>query len=144
MGFPRNIDLSNSIDYNILGTCQFNRRDIQIENMIDGPSFVAINGKSTKDPNKMNQFYILTDIPKEILDTYKKIHLDIDIMFMHVVLLPREIITGMKLRVPKYKIGQYVKSRTKTINDTGEEQSVDSLYLGPTNNVSVHIVLNNQ
>ena len=69
---------------------------------------------------------MVTDIPKEIMDAYKKVHL--------------ELIIGMKLQVPKYKTGQYVQGHVKTTNDTGEERSVDSLYLGPANNGSGHIV----
>ena len=59
---------------------------------------------------------------------------------VHVALLPREIITGMKLQVPKYKIGQYMKGHVETINNTGGEHSDDSLYLGRANNGSGHIV----
>lgn len=32
LGFPSDVDLSNTIDYNILRTCQFNCRDIKITN----------------------------------------------------------------------------------------------------------------
>ena len=37
----------------------------------------------------------------------------------------RELITGMKLRVPKYKIGQYMHGHIKTTNNTGAVRSVD-------------------
>ena len=81
LGFHSNINLENAIDWNIPGTCQFNQRDIQIANKIYGPSVAAIKGKSTKCPNKMDRPDILTEIPKEIMDAYKKVHLDINIMF---------------------------------------------------------------
>ena len=64
--FPSNIDLANTIDYNILGTYQFNQRDIQIANKIYGPSVAAIKGKSTKRPNKMDQSDIVTEIPRKL------------------------------------------------------------------------------
>ena len=31
----------------------------------------------------MQQLDVVTDLPKEILDTYGKVHLDIDIMFVN-------------------------------------------------------------
>lgn len=40
---------------------------------------------------------------------------------IHAALSQREIITGKKLHVPKYKIGWYVQGHVKTTNDTGEE-----------------------
>ena len=82
-GFSSDIGLANAINYNIFGTCHFNRRDIQIVKKIYGPSVVAVKGKSTKQQNKMKCSDIFTNIPKEILDAYGKIHLDIDIMFMN-------------------------------------------------------------
>ena len=48
LGFPSDIDLANAIDYNIVGNCQLNQRDIQIANNIFGPSIAAIKGKSTR------------------------------------------------------------------------------------------------
>ena len=53
LGFPSDIDLANAIDYNIVGNCQLNQRDIQIANKIFGPSVAAIKGKSTRRQNKM-------------------------------------------------------------------------------------------
>ena len=38
LGFPLDTTLDKSIEYNVLGTCQFNRRDIHIANIIWGPS----------------------------------------------------------------------------------------------------------
>ena len=55
LGFPSDIDLAKAIDYNTLGTCQFNRRDIRIANLIFGPCRAAIEGKSTQRKNKMDQ-----------------------------------------------------------------------------------------
>ena len=44
---------------------------------------------------------------------------------MHAALSPREIITGKKLQIPKYKIVKYVQGHMKTKDNTGEEQSVN-------------------
>ena len=59
---------------------------------------------------------------------------------LHAALSPREIITGKNLQIPKYKIRQYVQGHVKTMSNTGEEQSVDSLYLGPADNGCGYIV----
>ena len=52
----------------------------------------------------------------------------------------RENTTGKKLQVPKFKIEEYVQGHIKTTNGTGEEQSVDSLYLGSTDNRCRHTI----
>lgn len=81
--FPSDIDLSNAINYNTLDSCQFNHRDIQITNKIYGPSVASVKERSTKQENEMKRSYIITDISKDILNAYGKIHLDIDIMFVN-------------------------------------------------------------
>jgi hypothetical protein len=59
---------------------------------------------------------------------------------IHSVLSPREIVTGKKFRCPSIKIGQYVQGHTGGSNDTGQERSVDSLYIGRSDNGSGHEV----
>ena len=48
LGFPSDINLANTTNYNIVGNCQLNQRDIQIANNIFSPSVAAIKGKSTR------------------------------------------------------------------------------------------------
>lgn len=50
------------------------------------------------------------------------------------------MMTGKKLQTPKYKIREYFKGNINTTNDTGEERSVDVLYLGPSENECGNIV----
>ena len=45
-----------------------------------------------------------------------------------------------KLQTPKYKIGEYVQGHIKTNIDTWEERSINSVYLGLTENGCVYIV----
>lgn len=56
LGFPSDIDLANAIDYNILSTCQFNRREIKIMYKIHGSSVAVVKGKSTKK-TKQNEMF---------------------------------------------------------------------------------------
>ena len=83
LGFPNDVNLANAIDYNIIGTFQFNHRDICIANKIYGPSIASLKGKSTRQWNKIQHLDVVTDIPKEIMDLYGKVHLDIEIMFIN-------------------------------------------------------------
>ena len=71
-----------------------------------------------------------THVPKQFLvEVVKRVMMLVNLIprkgGVHAALSPREPIKGMKLRVPKYKIGQYVQAHVKTTNDTGEERSVD-------------------
>jgi hypothetical protein len=59
---------------------------------------------------------------------------------IHSILSPREIVTGKKFRCPSIQIGQYVQGHTGGTNDTGQERSIDSLYLGRADNSSGHEV----
>ena len=72
LGFPSNVDLANAINYNIVGNCQLNQRNIRIANKIFVPSVAAVKGKSTKQWNKMQHLDVVTDLPKEILDMYQE------------------------------------------------------------------------
>ena len=71
------------IEYNVLGTYEFNRRDIHIANKIFGPNQGALREKWTKRPNKMERpgVEIATDIPEEVLSEYRDVHLDVDMMY---------------------------------------------------------------
>ena len=81
LGFPSYVDLARAIEYNVLGTYQFNRRDIRITNKIFGSSKAAIEGKSTQRKSKMDrQDQVVEDVPPEVLNEYRNVHLDIDIM----------------------------------------------------------------
>jgi hypothetical protein len=55
---------------------------------------------------------------------------------IHSVLSPREIVTGEKFRCPSIKIGQYVQLHTGGTNNTDQERSIDSLYIGRADNGS--------
>ena len=61
---------------------------------------------------------------------------------VHPALSCREIITRKKFRVPQHEIGDYVQAHTvpNVSNDTGEERTVDALYLGPLDNGNGHDV----
>ena len=85
LGYPSDVDLANAIEYNVLGTCEFNRRDIRIANKIFGPNRGAIRGKWNKRPNKMERpgVEIATDVPEEVLSEYRDIHLDVDMMYVN-------------------------------------------------------------
>ena len=84
LGFPSDTTLAKAIAYDVLGTFQFNRRDIRIANIIWGPSKGSLKGKSTARKGKMDsQDKVVEDIPPEVMNEYKDIHLDIDIMFVN-------------------------------------------------------------
>ena len=85
LGFPSDVDFANAIEYNVLGTCEYNRQDIRIANKIFGPSHAALKGKWTKRAQKMDRIAetIRNDIPSDILSEYRNIHLDIDIMYVN-------------------------------------------------------------
>jgi hypothetical protein len=59
---------------------------------------------------------------------------------IHLILSPREIVTGKKFRCPSIKIGQYVQGHTGGSNSPDQERSIDSLYIGRADNGSGHVV----
>jgi hypothetical protein len=59
---------------------------------------------------------------------------------IHSILSPREIVTGKKFRCPSIRVGQYVQGHTGGTNDTDQERSIDSLYIGRADNGSGHVV----
>lgn len=79
---PSDIDLANAIECNVLGTADFNRRDVRIANKTYDPSANAVKGKWTKKPNKMDRpaNEVMHDIPDEIMKECENAHLDIDMM----------------------------------------------------------------
>ena len=77
--FLININLANKIEYNILGTCQYNQRNIKIVSKTRGPNITALKVKS----RKIKRSNIITDIPKKINDAYSKVHFDIDIIHVN-------------------------------------------------------------
>ena len=84
LGFPSDVILAKAIEYNVLGTCQYNRRDIRIANKIFGPSKGSLKGKSTARKGKMDtQDRVMRDVPPKVMNEYRNIHLDIDIMFVN-------------------------------------------------------------
>ena len=70
IGFPNDNNLAYTIDYNIVGNCQFNQLDIHISNKIHGKSIAELKGKSTKRKTKMSGIDMKHDIPKAIMDAY--------------------------------------------------------------------------
>ena len=84
-GYPSNIDLANAIEYNFLGTCEINRRDICIANKMFGPNKGALCRKWTKRPNKMDRpsVEITTNISEEVLLEYRDVHLDVDMIYVN-------------------------------------------------------------
>ena len=79
--FPSDNDLANAIDYNVIGKCQFNRRDICIVNKRDGRCIAELKRKLTKRKTKMKIADVNYEVPRVIMDAYSKIYLDIDIMY---------------------------------------------------------------
>jgi hypothetical protein len=59
---------------------------------------------------------------------------------IHLILSPREIVTGKKCRCPSIKIGQYVQGHIGGSNSTDQERCVDTLYIGRADNGSGHVV----
>ena len=55
---------------------------------------------------------------------------------LHSVLSPREIVIGKKFRCPKVLIGENVQVLVGATNNTETERSIDSLYLGRSDNSS--------
>ena len=77
---PNDIYLANTIEYNILGRCQYNWKGMWIVNKIGRPSIAKLKGKSTEHQKKIKRSNIFT-IKK--LDAYSKVHMDIEIVFVN-------------------------------------------------------------
>ena len=61
---------------------------------------------------------------------------------LHPVQSPRELVTGIKLVVPKIQMGQYSQGSTGGSKKSDSERYIDCLYIGPRDNGSEHWVLN--
>ena len=64
---------------------------------------------------------------------------------LHTVQLPRQMVTGIPLRVPPHLIGQYGQGHKGGTNETAVpkgERSIDCLYIGRKDNGSGHWVYN--
>lgn len=87
--FPSDEDFIRALEYNVIPGVDFGQRDVRIANEIYGYSEGAAMGK-LKHPRKGKQMNrisedIGTSIPPKILEDYKNIHLDMDIMFVNSV-----------------------------------------------------------
>ena len=84
LGHPSDVDLANAMEYNVLGPCNFNRRDIRIAHKIFGPCAAALKGKTTNSKSKMEvQEEVTNDVPDELLKEYKDVHIDVNIMYVN-------------------------------------------------------------
>ena len=55
LGFPSDADLANALEYNVLGPCEYNARDIMIANKLFGPSLANARGKMTERKVKIDK-----------------------------------------------------------------------------------------
>lgn len=88
--FPNDDDPVSAINYNVIGNCRFNRRDICIANKIHGKCVAELKGKSANRKTKMKRADMKFKVARAIIDSYGKIHLDINIMYINKItfLLP--------------------------------------------------------
>ena len=82
-----------TIEHNVLGTCQYIRRDIRRRaNKIWDPSGVLLKGKSTARKGKMDtQDKVVEDIPSDVMSEYRDVQLDMDKIFVSGVSFLRTI-----------------------------------------------------
>ena len=86
-GFPSDEDFINALECNSIEGVDFGRRDIKIANEIYGYSKGAAMGRF-KHPRKGVKMERTTEdvtapLPPKILEHYKDIHLDIDILYVN-------------------------------------------------------------
>ena len=86
-GFPLDGDFINALECNSIDGLDFGRRDMKISNEIFGYSKGAAVGmfKHPRKGVKMDRTteYVATSLPQKILEHYKDIHLDIDILYVN-------------------------------------------------------------
>ena len=77
LGHPSNVDLVNVMEYNVLGPCNLNRRDIRIAHKIFELSTAVLKGKTTNSKSKMEvKEEVMNDVPDEVLKEYRDVHID--------------------------------------------------------------------
>ena len=86
-GFPSDHDFIHALECNMILGVNFSRRDVKIANEIYGYSQGAAMGKM-KHPRKGQKMDRTTEdvtspVPPQILKHYRKIHLDMDILFIN-------------------------------------------------------------
>ena len=59
---------------------------------------------------------------------------------LHMIQPPGQLVTGIQFRMPDTIMGQYVQGHIRGLNDTEEERTVDSLYIGQADNGSGHCI----
>ena len=86
-GFPSDKDFINALECNFIDGMDFGRRDLNIANKIYGDNKGAAMG-SFKHPRKGVKMDITTEdiatlLPPDIMEHYKDVHLDTDILFVN-------------------------------------------------------------
>jgi hypothetical protein len=86
-GFPSDTDFINAIENSKISNIDFGRRDVKITDEIYGSSAGAAIGKM-KHPKKGHKMERVTEdtispVPSSVLENYKNIHLDIDLLFIN-------------------------------------------------------------
>jgi hypothetical protein len=64
---PRDHDLANAVEHNVIGNNPFTRRDFQIAKQIFGPDIPAMKGKTVKRKIKMPREDEISDLPCNII-----------------------------------------------------------------------------
>ena len=86
-GFPSDHDFIHALECNMIPGVNFGRRDVKIANKIYGYSQGAAMGKM-KQPRKGQKMDrttkdVTSPVPLEILKYYRKVHLDMDILYVN-------------------------------------------------------------
>ena len=86
-GFPSDEDLINALEFSSIEVVDFGRRDMKIANEIYGHSKGAAVGRfrHPRQGVKMDRTTkdVTAPLPHKILEHYKDIHLDIDILYVN-------------------------------------------------------------
>ncbi len=82
LSFPTTVDLKKVITMNAIADCPVTLQDVNICEKIFGPSVAALKGKTTRQ--RMDPVVEHTvEIPRELLEAQKKVHLCFDVMFVN-------------------------------------------------------------
>ncbi len=110
----------------MLGTCQYNRRDIRIAHKIFGPSKAAIEGKSTKCKANMDrQDHVVEDLPPEVMSEHCDVHLDIDIIFVNKIAFLTAISRDLRMihaQAIRNRTNKKIKATLKSIKAVYEKR----------------------